>query len=97
MHHQGDDVAALQVPASGPVGAAVRQGLELAIGRLAVFVLDRDVGAELVDRLLQVVADQDVAVEGDRLDALQEPEQAASELDVTPDVCRQSHGCAASS
>jgi len=97
VHHQGDDVAALQIAALGPVGVAVRQGFELAIGQLAGFVLDGDVGAELVDRLLDVVTGQNVAVEGDGLDALQKPEQPARELDVTPDVCRQSHGCAASS
>ncbi len=97
VHHQGDDVAALQIAALGPVGVAVRQGLELAIGQLAALVLDRDVGAEPVDRLLDVVTGQDVAVERDGLDALQKSEQPASELDVTPDVCRQSHGCAASS
>src|SRR5690606_13862012 len=83
--------------ALGPVGVAVRQGLELAIGQLAGLVLDGDVGAELVDRLLDVVTGQDVAVQGDGLDALQKPEQPARELDVTPDVCRQSHRCAASS
>uniref|UniRef100_A0A0N4ZJL1 LEPR-XLL domain-containing protein n=1 Tax=Parastrongyloides trichosuri TaxID=131310 RepID=A0A0N4ZJL1_PARTI len=97
VHHQGDDVGALQVPRLGPVGVAVGQGVQLAIGQATGLVLDRDIVRELVDGLLDVVTEQDVAVEGDGLDALQETVQPARELHIAPDVRCQTHGCAASS
>ncbi|MNN83281.1 hypothetical protein D3C81_2003060 [compost metagenome] len=97
MHHQGDDVRTFQVPRLGPVGVAVGQGVQLAIGQAAGFVLERDIVRELVDRFLDVVTEQDIAVEGDGLDALQEAVQPAREPDIAPDVRCQTHGCAASS
>ena len=69
-HHQADDVGAPQVAAARPVGVAVGQRVQLAVAQRPVLVLDRDIVAEFVDRLLEVVTHQVGTVEFDRLDAL---------------------------
>ena len=90
-HHQGDGVAATQAPVLGPVGEAVRHGVQVAIGQGALTVVDGDVVGELVDRFFKVVTEQDVAVQLDRLDAFQQTEQAAREPDIPADIGYKTH------
>ena len=55
------------------------QLLHLAKAQGALTVVDGDVVGELVDRFFEVVTEQDVAVQLDRLDTFQQTEQAARE------------------
>ena len=90
-HHQGDGVAATQAPVLGPVGEAVGHGVQVAIGQGALTVVDGDVVGELVDRFFEVVTEQDVAVQLNRLDAFQQTEQAAREPDIPADIGYKTH------
>ena len=81
-HHQGDGVAPVQAAPLGPVGVAVGHGVQVAIGQAAALVLDGDVVRELVDGFFKVVAQQNVAIQLDRLDTLEQAEQSAREAHV---------------
>ena len=67
------------------------QLLHLAKAQGALTVVDGDVVGELVDRFFEVVTEQDVTVQLDRLDALQQTEQAAREPDIPADIGYKTH------
>ena len=80
-HEEGDGVPLLDAPPGGPVGEAVGHGVELRIGQ--ALGLEHDGGAlrVLVDRRLEIVADQLGGLGRDSLQPPQGAQEASDEAD----------------